>query len=84
MKVKNITTQTLQRLPLYLNYLKSLPANAPSNTSATIIADALGFNDVQVRKDLASVSDGGKPKIDYITADLIADILLFLDCEHQR
>ena len=74
MKVKNITTQTLQRLPLYLNYLKSLPVNAPSITSATIIADALGFNDVQVRKDLASVSDGGKPKIGYITADLIADI----------
>ena len=70
----DVYKRQLQLLPLYLNYLKSLPVNAPSNTSATIIADALGFNDVQVRKDLASVSDGGKPKIGYITADLIAYI----------
>ena len=38
------------------------------------LADALGFNDVQVRKDLASVSDEANLKIGYITADLIADI----------
>ncbi|HOC34948.1 MAG TPA: winged-helix domain-containing protein, partial [Ruminococcus flavefaciens] len=51
---KNITTQTLSRLPLYFNYLTSLPEDKKNgNISATAIAEALGLNDVQVRKDLA-------------------------------
>ena len=76
---KNITSQTLQRLPLYLNYLKSLPKdNGSGNISATAIAEALSLNDVQVRKDLASVSRGGRPKVGYVTEELIGDIGDFL------
>ncbi|HRU96790.1 MAG TPA: redox-sensing transcriptional repressor Rex [Ruminococcus sp.] len=76
---KNITSQTLQRLPLYLNYLMSLSEKRRSgHISATAIADALGLNDVQVRKDLASVSSGGRPKIGYSTEELISDIGSFL------
>jgi redox-sensing transcriptional repressor len=78
MSVKNIPTQTLRRLPLYLNYLKSLPQGASVNISATAIAEALGLNNVQVRKDLAFVSDGGKPKIGYVTENLILDLERFL------
>ena len=52
----SISRQALQRLPLYLNYLKSLPPGTV-NISATAIAQALGQGDVQVRKDLAAVSD---------------------------
>ncbi len=74
---RNITSQTLQRLPLYLNYLKSLPEEY-INISATAVAEALSLNDVQVRKDLASVSRGGKPKIGYVTEELISDIGEFL------
>lgn len=70
----NITLQMLGRLPKYLNYLKSLPKDGAANISATTIAKNLGLNDVQVRKDLAAVSDGGKPKIGYITESLIKDI----------
>ncbi|WP_202621526.1 redox-sensing transcriptional repressor Rex [Anaerocolumna sedimenticola] len=75
---KSISTQTLQRLPMYLNYLKSLPDNQILNISATTIAEALKFNDVQVRKDLAIISSGGRPKIGYITKNLIFDIEKFL------
>ncbi|WMJ87183.1 redox-sensing transcriptional repressor Rex [Anaerocolumna sp. MB42-C2] len=75
---KSISTQTLQRLPMYLNYLKSLPDNQTLNISATTIAEALKFNDVQVRKDLAMISSGGRPKIGYITKNLIFDIEKFL------
>lgn len=76
---KNITIQTLQRLPMYLNYLKSLPKNRNAgNISATAIAEALSLNDVQVRKDLASVSRGGKPKVGYAIDELISDIGKFL------
>jgi len=71
---KHMTIGTLQRLPDYLNYLKSLPQNSTSNISATIIAKAIGLNDVLVRKDLASISNGGKPKIGYNTQELIKDI----------
>lgn len=73
----NISKSTLQRLPLYLNYLKSV-RNKYVNISATIIADALKLNDVQVRKDLASVSSSGKPKVGYVTEDLIKELENFL------
>ncbi len=74
----NISKQTLQRLPLYLSYIKALPADAPKNISATMIAEALQLNDVQVRKDLASVSTSGKPKVGYNVRDLIAELESFL------
>jgi len=80
MGIKPVSSQTLQRLPHYLTYLKSLPEDAAANISATAIADALGMNDVQVRKDLAMISDGGRPKIGYIREDLISDIEQFLGC----
>lgn len=75
---KSISAQALRRLPMYLNYLKSLPAEHSLNISATMIAEALRLNDVQVRKDLALVSTGGRPKIGYITKNLIFDIENFL------
>ncbi len=68
-----IPKSTLQRLPHYLSYLKSLPAHV-STISATAIAEELGYHQVQVRKDLASVSSGGRPKVGYQTAALIYDL----------
>lgn len=75
---KSISTQALKRLPMYLNYLKSLPLSEYYNISATMIADALKLNDVQVRKDLAQISTGGRPKVGYITKSLILDLEKFL------
>ena len=45
---------------------------------ATAMANALGMGEVQVRKDLALVSDGGRPKIGYLREGLIEDISQFL------
>jgi redox-sensing transcriptional repressor len=73
-----ISKRALQRLPMYLRYLKSLPKDGASNISATTIAQALELNDVQVRKDLALISGGGRPKIGYILVDLVQDIEQFL------
>ena len=78
MENKKISTFVLKRLPGYLSYLKSLPDTAPDYISATTLANALGMGQVQVRKDLAMVSDGGRPKIGYRRKDLIADIEKFL------
>ncbi len=73
MAQNEISVATIQRLPIYLDYLKSQGANT-AHISATTIAMALGFGEVQVRKDLASVSSSGKPKIGYSVPELIKQI----------
>ena len=78
MEKKAISKSVLKRLPGYLAYLKNMPENAPANISATALANALGMGEVQVRKDLAMVSDGGRPKIGYLRDSLIDDIEQFL------
>ena len=78
MEAKKISKSVLKRLPGYLAYLKSLPENGPVHISATALANALGMGEVQVRKDLAMVSDGGRPKIGYLRESLIEDIEQFL------
>lgn len=78
MEEKKISKSVLKRLPSYLTYLKSMPDDAPSHISATALASALGMGEVQVRKDLAIVSDGGRPKIGYPRDTLITDIEQFL------
>ena len=75
---KEISRATLKRLPTYLSYLKSMPADSPINISATALAAGLHMGEVQVRKDLALVSDGGRPKIGYNRERLITDIESFL------
>ena len=71
MKQTAVMKATLGRLPTYLDYLKSLDTNLYKNISATIIAKALNLGEVQVRKDLSSVSGAGRPKLGYKTTDLI-------------
>jgi len=61
---------TLGRLPIYLDYLRT--GDHGEYISAAEISRALGLGDVQVRKDLNSVSGTGKPKIGYKTTELIA------------
>ena len=74
MQRKSISRQALERLTTYLNYLHGLPDDSKETISATNIADALGINQVVVRKDLAEVSSGGRPKVGYVRHDLIRDI----------
>ncbi len=71
---KEISSQALRRLPMYLHLLKALPEGGMTNISATMIANGLKLNDVQVRKDLALVSQGGRPRTGYDIRRLIADI----------
>ncbi len=78
----SISKAALSRIPRYLNFLKSLPEDGPVNISSTMIAEKLGLNQVLVRKDIAIVGNGGKPKIGYNRAELIADIEHFLGYDH--
>lgn len=75
---QSISKQALQRMPLYLNYLKTQKADK-ENISAPMIAAGLGLNEVQVRKDLAAVSSqAGKPKKGFDICQLTSDIEQFL------
>ena len=78
MEQKKISKSVLKRLPGYLAYLKSIHDADTPYISATALAAALGMGEVQVRKDLAMVSDGGRPKIGYLRESLIDDIEQFL------
>ena len=75
---KEISRAVLKRLPTYLNYLKAMPENGQTHISATALASALNMGEVQVRKDLALVSSGGRPKVGYPRDTLITDIETFL------
>lgn len=78
MERKEISKAVLKRLPGYLAYLKGIHDSTTPYISATALASALGMGEVQVRKDLAMVSDGGRPKIGYVRESLIEDIEQFL------
>lgn len=78
-QVKEISKQALQRLPFYLNYLKKRKEEGVINISSPMIALELHLNEVQVRKDLASVSRfEGRPKTGHNVDRLINDIETFL------
>ena len=75
-----ISKATLGRLPSYLEFLRNLPPDKVPYISATAIAKHLGLGEVQVRKDLAAVSGAGKPKLGYVTAELVEKLENCLGC----
>jgi len=78
MAVKEISKSTLKRLPTYLSHLKGISSENSTYISATALAAALDMGEVQVRKDLALVSNGGRPKVGYHRESLIRDLEAFL------
>ena len=73
MSVK-LPKSVIGRLPAYYEYLKKLDAEKNVNVSSASIACALGLGEVLVRKDLAMISGGGKPRIGYNTERLTHEI----------
>lgn len=76
----SISKATLGRLPSYLEFLRNLSPDKIPYISATAIAKHLGLGEVQVRKDLAAVSGAGKPKLGYVTAELVEKLENCLGC----
>ena len=79
MEEKKLTTALLMRLPVYLDYLRALPADGPESVSASSMAKDLGLNDVLVRKDLAVISGGGRRRVGHLRRKMIEDIERLLD-----
>ena len=77
MEAAKVSKKLLARLPVYLEYLKNMPEDS-LNVSATVIAKALELGEVQVRKDLAKVSSGGRRRTGRSRQQLIQDIEAYL------
>lgn len=72
MKIQGISTRTLKRLPYYFNYLVNEHKSVDGYISSATIAAALGLNEVQVRKDIASACCiRGVPKKGFPVNELI-------------
>lgn len=84
MSVGIVSKATLGRLPDYLHYLNRLPADR-KRISSRVLGTALGFSDIQVRKDLASIGGKGKPRRGYEVRQLIGRIELCISsCTSRR
>lgn len=79
----NIPVTSLQRLPIYLNYLKSLSGDE-LYVSSGAVARALNMGEVLVRKDLAYTSAQGRTRVGYIKDELIAAIEEYLGCNDVK
>ncbi len=75
---------TLERYPDYLNYLRDLNCGEDDKISSGAIAAALGLGEVLVRKDLAFTDCVGKPRVGYITRELIAALENALRCDEEK
>ena len=83
MKTTDVSRAALGRIPVYLKFIESLPQNVET-VSATTIAKALGFGEVQVRKDLGVICGSGKPRIGYTVSDLKASFECLIDSRNGK
>ncbi len=76
---------SLRRLPLYLDVCRQAEAEGLSIISGTVIAEQLGLEPIQVRKDLSLTGILGRPRIGYALRELIQRIEFFLrwDVSHS-
>lgn len=83
MKTTDVSRAALGRIPVYLRFLESLPQDVET-VSATTIAKALGFGEVQVRKDLGAICGSGKPRIGYTVSDLKESLKSLIDSRNGK
>jgi redox-sensing transcriptional repressor len=69
---------SVRRLPTYLLVLNRAEAEGLSHLSSKIIANELGLEPIQVRKDLAMTGLAGMPKVGFEIVPLIEAIKNFL------
>lgn len=82
---KDIPIFSLQRLPIYLNYLRTLPQTEKNAyISSGAIARALGYGEVLVRKDLAYTPCVGRPKLGYSREELVSALEEYLCCNNKK
>ena len=70
-----IPIPTIKRFPSYIRYIKQYKENGVKNVSATILANDLRLNPIQVRKDLAFSGIEGKPKVGFDIDQLLEALI---------
>jgi redox-sensing transcriptional repressor len=69
-----LSRASVGRLSLYLRRLEELLREGTTRVSSSLLGEALGVTDAQVRKDLAGLGHLGHPGIGYTAPDLVAAI----------
>jgi redox-sensing transcriptional repressor len=79
-----ISEAALRRLPLYHRLLKEWLGAGQAYSSCTEIGVRLGLDATQVRKDLEATGITGRPKVGFVTSDLVAGIEAFLGWNNTK
>lgn len=79
-----VSLACLRRLPLYLDVCRHAESEGESLISGTRIAEELGLEAIQVRKDLSFTGILGRPRIGYVLKELIQKIETFLQWDRSH
>ena len=85
MRYHKIPDETVRRLPIYLRGLLFLAEQGQESVSSRDMADFLGVNPWQIRKDFSYFGEFGIPGVGYKTGKLAKEIkkILKLDTVHK-
>jgi len=85
MRYRKVPDETVKRLPLYLRGLLFPPQDLQENISSHKLADFLGVNHWQIRKDFSYFGDFGTPGVGYNIEKLTKQIkkILKLNIVHK-
>jgi redox-sensing transcriptional repressor len=82
MRYRRVPGETIRRLPLYLRGINFLSGKGQKNICSTDLAEFLGVNAWQVRKDFSYFGDFGVPGVGYDVKKLMKEINKILKLEH--
>ena len=85
MRYRKIPDETVRRLPMYLRRLLISSKQADKTISSRQLADSLGINPAQIRKDFSYFGGFGTPGVGYNVEKLIKQIkkILKLNVSHK-
>jgi redox-sensing transcriptional repressor len=75
---RSVSRPTIKRLPSYLYVIEAARNEGKQFISGTVIAEELGLEPIQVRKDIASTGIIGKPRVGFNVDELMDTICSFL------
>lgn len=67
-------SRSIKRFPLYLRLLREMEAKGDKFASGAVVAKALSFDPIVVRKDFAKTGAIGKPRLGFPLTELISSI----------
>lgn len=79
-----VSMPTIRRLPRYLQVLKQCSRKDCEFISSTMIAAELGYEAIQVRKDIEVLGIKGQPRIGYRITELASAIETFLSWDNDN